>query len=325
MTVEAGTPKVATAVTTVQIRQGEEGAFAGWLAELNKIVATFPGYVSAVVIPPSPPAQSDWVMVQRFQTLEQLGAWLDSDERRSLLDKSASLLVDEGTTNVIEGSSTERSPQDMVTEIITVSVKPGMEEAYRDWVDRIRQMEARFPGYQGLELQPPIPGLQDDWVSLLRFDTAEHLNAWLESDARREALREVEPFIDKRERQVSTAFSGWFTFGDAPGQVPQVPPSWKQSMIVLLVLYPVVMLEILYLNPLLQSLNLAVVNFIGNALSVAATGFWLTPLAVRALDWWVFRGPDDPPRVEATGIALVIGGYILSIAVFYVLASLYGA
>src|SRR5919199_5914713 len=255
MTIETGTPKVATAVTTVQVRQGEEGAFAGWLAELNKIVAPSPGYISAVVTPPAPPAHSDWVMVQRFQTLEQLGAWLDSDERRSLLDKSASLLVDEGTTNVIEGSSTERSPQDMVTEIITVSVKPGMEKAYRDWVDRIRQVEATFPGYRGLELQPPIPGLQDDWVSLLRFDTTEHLNAWLESDARREALREAETFVDRtREQQVATAFSGWFAFGDAPGQVP---PSWKQSMIVLLTLYPVVMLELLFLNPLLHSLQLS--------------------------------------------------------------------
>ncbi len=217
MSVSAEPPNVATAVTAVQVRQGEEGAFAGWLTGLNKTISTFPGYVSAVVIPPVPPLQSDWVMVQRFQTIEQLRAWLDSDERRSLLDESASMLADEGTTNVIQGTNTELSPQDMVTEIITVSVKPGMEEAYRGWVDRIRQVEARFPGYQGLQLQPPIPGLQDDWVSLLRFDTSEHLNAWLQSDARREALQEVEPFIDKREQQVAASFSGWFTFGDAPG------------------------------------------------------------------------------------------------------------
>ncbi len=313
MTVETDTPKVATAVTTVQVRRGEEGAFAGWLTELNKTVATFPGYISAVVIPPAPPAQQDWVMVQRFETLKQLGAWLDSDERRSLLDKSASLLVDEGTTNVIEGASTERSPQDMVTEIITVSVKPGMEEAYRDWVERIRQVEARFPGYQGLQLQPPIPGLQDDWVSLLRFDTAEHLNAWLESDARREALREVEPFTDQRERQVASAFSGWFTFSDAPGQVP---PSWKQSMIVLLTLYPIVMLEQMFLNPQLQSLDMALGIFIGNLLSVAATGFVLIPLGIRALKWWLLPEPSDSPRVEAAGIALIIGLYALSILVF---------
>ena len=316
MSVKTETPNVVTAVTAVQVRQGEEGAFAGWLTEFNKVVSTFSGYVSAVVVPPVPPLQSDWVMVQRFQTIEELRAWLDSEARRSLLDKSASLLVDEGTTNVIQGSNTELSPQDMVTEIITVSVKPGMEEAYHDWVDRIRQVEARFPGYQGLQLQPPIPGLQENWVSLLRFDTAEHLNAWLESDARRDALREVEPFIDKREQQVATAFSGWFTFGDAPGQAP---PSWKQSMIVLLTLYPIVMLELLFLNPLTQSLGMAESTFIGNALSVAVTGFLLIPLALRAFKWWLLPRPNNSSRVEAAGIALIVGLYALSIVVFALL------
>jgi uncharacterized protein len=111
-----------------------------------------------VVIPPVPPVQSDWVMVQRFQTIEQLRAWLESDARRLLLDEVASLLVDEGTTNVIEGSDTELSSQDMVTEIIKVGVKRDVEEAYRAWVDRVRQMEARFPGYQGRQLQPPSQG-----------------------------------------------------------------------------------------------------------------------------------------------------------------------
>jgi antibiotic biosynthesis monooxygenase (ABM) superfamily enzyme len=252
-------------------------------------------------------------MVQRFQTLEQLGTWFDSDARRSLLAKSTSLLVDEGTTNVIEGASTEPSPQDMVTEIITVSVKPGMEEAYHAWVNRIRQMEAQFPGYGGCSCSPRIPGLQGDWVSLLRFDTSKHLNAWLESDARRAALQEVEPFIDQREQQVATAFSGWFTFGDAPGQVP---PNWKQAMVVLLTLFPVVMLELLYLSPLLQSLNLAVATFIGNLLSVAALTWMLIPWANRAFDWWLHPAPNGSLRVEAAGVALIISLYALSVVVF---------
>jgi antibiotic biosynthesis monooxygenase (ABM) superfamily enzyme len=317
MTMETDVPKVATAVTAVQVRQGEEGAFASWLAQLNETVSTFPGYVSAVVIPPVPPVQSDWVMVQRFQALEQLRGWLDSDARRSLMAKSVSLLVDEGTTNVIEGVSTE-SPQDMVTEVITVSVKPGMEEAYRDWVDRLRQVEAGFPGYRGLQLQPPIPGLQNDWVSLLRFDTAEHLNAWLESDARRIALQEAGQFIDRsREQQVATSFSGWFTFGDIPGQ--QAPPNWKQAMIVLLTLFPVVMLELLVLSPLLQSLNLSVATFIGNAISVAALTWVLVPPANRAFDWWLRPRSNDSLSMEAAGIALLIGGYVISIAAFYFL------
>ena len=313
MTVETQAPKVATAVTAVRVRPGEEGAFAGWLTRLNESVATFPGYISAIVMPPIPPSQSDWVMVQRFQTLDQLRGWLDSDARRSLLAESTSLLAGEGTTNVIEGSSTELSPHEMVTEIITVSVKPGMEEEYHAWVDRIRQMEAKFPGYRGLQLQPPIPGIQDDWVSLLRFDSSEHLNAWLESDARRAALKEIEPFIDRSEQQVATAFSGWFTFGDTTSQVP---PNLKQGMIVLLVLFPVVMLELLYLSPLLRSLNLAVATFVGNLLSVAALTWVLVPWANRAFDWWLRPMPDDSLRVEAAGIALMVGLYALSVAVF---------
>jgi antibiotic biosynthesis monooxygenase (ABM) superfamily enzyme len=314
MTAESETSNVATAVAAVQVRDGKEGAFAGWLSQLNKTIATFPGYISAVVIPPVPPAQSDWVMVQRFQTIEQLRAWLESDARRSLLDEVASLLVDEGTTNVIEGSNTELSPQDMVTEIITVGVKPGMEEAYRAWVDRVRQMEARFPGYQGLQLQPPIPGLQDNWVSLLRFDTAEHLDAWLESDARREALREVEPFIDRREQQVATAFSGWFTFGDVPGR--QATPSWKQSMIVLLMLFPIVMLELLYLRPLLQSLGIAESTFVSNLLSVAATGFVLVPIANRVFGWWLRPMTNGPRWVTPAGVAIIFVLYAISVVVF---------
>jgi antibiotic biosynthesis monooxygenase (ABM) superfamily enzyme len=80
-----------------------------------------------------------------------------------------------------------------------------------------------------------------------------------------------------------------------------------------------VMLELLYLSPLLQSLNMAVATFIGNLLSVAATGFVLIPLALRAFRWLLLPGPNHTSGIEAAGIALVIGGYAVSIAVFSLL------
>ncbi len=36
MSVQTDTPNVATAVTAVQVRQGAEGAFASWLAQLDE-------------------------------------------------------------------------------------------------------------------------------------------------------------------------------------------------------------------------------------------------------------------------------------------------
>ena len=127
------------------------------------------------------------------------------------------------------------------------------------------------------------------------------------------ALEEVEPFIDRREQQVATAFSGWFTFGDVPDQVP---PNWKQSMIVLLMLYPIVMLELLFLNPRLEPLGMAEATFIGNLLSVAALGWVLVPPANRAFDWWLRPRPNAPQWVTAAGVALIVGLYTLTVAVF---------
>ncbi len=87
-------------------------------------------------------------------------------------------------------------------------------------------------------------------------------------------------------------------------------------MIVLLTLYPIVMLELMFLNPLTQPLGMAGSTFIGNALSVAATGFLLIPLALRAFEWWLIPGRSISPRGEAAGIGLIVGLYALSIAVF---------
>jgi uncharacterized protein len=87
-------------------------------------------------------------------------------------------------------------------------------------------------------------------------------------------------------------------------------------MIVLLTLYPIVMLEQMFLNPLLHSLGMAEAIFIGNLISVAATGFVLIPLALRAFEWWLLPRPNDAPRVEAAGIGLIVGLYALSIVVF---------
>ncbi len=54
----------------------------------------------------------------------------------------------------------------------------------------------------------------------------------------------------------------------------------------------------------------------GNLISVAATGFVLIPLALRAFEWWLLPGPNASSRVEAAGIALIVGLYALSIVVF---------
>jgi antibiotic biosynthesis monooxygenase (ABM) superfamily enzyme len=87
-------------------------------------------------------------------------------------------------------------------------------------------------------------------------------------------------------------------------------------MIVLLTLYPVVMLEQMFLNPLLHSLGMAEAIFIGNLISVAALGQVLVPPANRAFDWWLRPISNGPQWTTAAGVRLIIGLYALSVSVF---------
>ena len=70
------------------------------------------------------------------------------------------------------------------------------------------------------------------------------------------------------------------------------------------------------MNPLLQSLDMAEAIFIGNTLSVAATGFLLIPLVLRAFEWWLLPRPNNSWEAEAVGLELIVGLYALSIVVF---------
>ena len=76
------------------------------------------------------------------------------------------------------------------------------------------------------------------------------------------------------------------------------------------------MLELVYLSPPPHSLDMAVATFIGNLLSVAATGFVLIPLVLCAFEWWLLPRSNDSWGVEAAGIGLIVGLYALSIVVF---------
>jgi uncharacterized protein len=77
-------------------------------------------------------------------------------------------------------------------------------------------------------------------------------------------------------------------------------------MVVLLTLFPVVMLELLYLSPLLQSLDLAIATFIGNLLSVAALTWLLVPRANRAFEWWL----RPTSRVALYALSVVVFAWI---------------
>jgi len=300
----------AVLIATAKIRPGSEDAFAAWKGRHDAAVAAFTGFNSSDIMPPGE-HDDTWTILLNFDSREHLSAWQESSQRAAILAELAPLTIGGNLGEMMQTDSAGAAqPGTTVTQVIFSRVKPGMEEGYRGWAARMQQAQARYPGYRGMYLQPPAPG-GTHWITMLRFGTPEQMNAWMAAPERAAMLKEARAFIESEELlRLATSFPGWVPINPETGKGP---PDWKTALLVLLGLYPIVALELLYLNPLLSGLVPALGIFIGNVLSVAATTFLTMPFSVRTFGWWLFTDPKQNPRAIVTGLALVAALFALEI------------
>jgi uncharacterized protein len=85
------------------------------------------------------------------------------------------------------------------------------------------------------------------------------------------------------------------------------PPNWKTALLVTLGLFPIVMLEMRFLSPILASMGLhsSLAIFIGNCISVAGTTFVTMPLFIRWFGWWLFTDKKTPAWITPAGVGLL--------------------
>src|SRR5690348_10801633 len=159
-----------TLVTQPRVREGMVESFAQWQRAISAAVAESPGFITQSVAPPTPPVQMDWVIQQRFASVEAASAWLRSERRAQLLVAVQPMLAGPDDVHLVR-DKVARSHAAPVSVVISSRVKPGEEAAFRAWEQRIATAQAQSPGFQGYRFEPPIPGVQDDWLAILRFDT----------------------------------------------------------------------------------------------------------------------------------------------------------
>jgi antibiotic biosynthesis monooxygenase (ABM) superfamily enzyme len=305
-----------TIVTQTCPAPGHADAFAAWQNETSEIIAGFAGFVRQTVIPPCPPIQVDWVILQHFTDHASAIAWLQSDARQNRVAEVQPLVLGRDDVHIVagDGGTGTAGP---VSAVISTRIMPGQEQAYRRWELRIAAAQARAPGFQGSRLEPPVPGVQDDWLAIVRFDTDANLQAWLASPVRRALLEEASAFTDEYHTRIArTGFDQWF---DVTSDAAAQPPVWRQNMLVLLLLYPVVFLfGTLVQTPwLIKRAGLAfpIALFIGNLVSIILLNY-LVPWTSRRFRWWLQPGTNirDPSGIG--GAALVVALYGAMILVF---------
>jgi antibiotic biosynthesis monooxygenase (ABM) superfamily enzyme len=305
-----------TIVTQTSPAPDKADVFAAWQNETSRIIADFKGFVRQTVIPPSPPTQVDWLILQHFTDRDSALAWLQSDVRQRRAAQVQSIVVGRDDVHLVAGDGMQGADAP-VSAVISTRIKPGQESAFRSWDLRIAAAQIEAPGFQGYRLEPPIPGVQEDWLTIVRFDNDANLQAWLASPARQALLKDAAAFTEEFHTRIArTGFDQWFdvTKGAVGGA-----PAWKQNMLVLLMLYPVVFLfGTLVQAPFLigrAGLAFPVALFIGNLVSIVLLNY-LVPWTSRGFRWWLQPSASLRTPSGIAGILALLALYCLLILVF---------
>ena len=182
-----------------------------------------------------------------------------------------------------------------VTSVIRHTVKPGAEAEYEAWLKNLASIGHTFPGHRGANIIRPPEG-SHTYTIILRFDTVEHLQSWLNSDVRRRLGDEAKPLLARRtEVDIQTGLDFWFTPPASPTSLtaqPKQAKPYKQFLVVLSAIYPLTLLVHWLLTPLAQAVPIFGEAYIRGLLDaviiVGFLTFLIMPHYTRLLARWLY-------------------------------------
>ncbi|PZV16518.1 MAG: hypothetical protein DCF20_08400 [Pseudanabaena sp.] len=208
----------------------------------------------------------------------------------------------------------------LVTEHIVLK---GRDFAFKRWHHNLVETSKQYEGFLRCDLCPPLrckdPVVK--WYSIFHFDSPEHLNQWMESSDRKQLLASgQEIFSAYRFKSFTTGLEGWFSALSGNSEYKGLgPPRWKQILVVVLGLYPVVMMQAIAFSILgiMQSWSLASSMIVNNLITSSLLSLYVMPFVSKRLSFWLKPAYRKVAlRTNLIGAALVAVSLILMVIVF---------
>jgi antibiotic biosynthesis monooxygenase (ABM) superfamily enzyme len=175
-----------------------------------------------------------------------------------------------------------------VTATVTRRIKPGHEGAYEEFLAGISGAARTFPGYLGAEVLRPAPGQSNEYRTVYRFDSPDHLRGWLDSDEHAAWLERADPHVAGPMRtQFLTGLEGWFTLPAQPGAPP---PPYKMAVVTWVTIFPLITLVVVVSAPLIGSLPLVPRLAVTTLVTVSLMTWVVMPRVTRLLRGWLYPG-----------------------------------
>ena len=312
MTSEKLANNFATVIIGETVRPDCEKAFVSWQQELNRAASHYSGFIAAEINAPTS-VQQHWSVIYRFDSIPNLRAWLNSATRQNGLEERRRYCDGPPTQQIVTGGAPP--PDTLVTTVVTHRVPPEHVDDFLRWQERLRLAENNFPGYRGSEIFRPVEGVQDEWTTLYRYDSAADLDRWLTSSERQQLLDEGKEFSDFRLRTIDNSFGNWFTF-EADGGQAKAPSDVKTVIAVWVGLYPTVMLLALVTSP--AKLPVWLDRLFSNLFSSFVMTFVTMPFYVNPLlKRWLHPAPGAPKAATNIRTAIVIAALMVFWAVLF--------
>lgn len=300
----------AMAVTNFD-RAADPEVFDGWICDVRSAAEAVPGFV-AFAASISRDAPLDWAVAVTFDSEDSLHQWLDGATWKHLVRAAAArgFLRLSSDLVIIEGAVIPTG-----VAIVSSSVSSGMEADFQAAHIKLTTAASQFSGYEGTAVFPP--GAPGKWMSLIRFRTEPQLSAWLRSPQRNEVLPPVRSSLTRDFSVLAQTTPFGTTVRNVDGKA-EMTPSWKTAMLLLMVLYPMVMLQSRFVAPVIGMLGaqpwLSV--WLSQVLSVALMQWWLMPTVSSWCRRWLDPVDGASRRISLRGAAIAMIVYATSLTTF---------
>lgn len=290
-----------TGIVWRRVTPGKEERAEAVMREIMLLARQAKGFLGSEIFPPIPGVQDGYVVLYRFSRGIHLRQWLASSRRQELLQQIAGELVEPAVEFFFTHG---RQQAGTASSVFAYRIRPDKEAEFQEWRRRILEEVRTWKGFLGTESFDTLDSAKPEFIVVVRFDNRANLDAWLKSKVRKVFMAEVRNHVDHVAlRRIGSGFEGWFDTSENTAP----PARWRQALVILSALFPVIMVMRHLLSQIFVALPLPVAFLILLALDLAFLTYAVMPRYSRWMDFWLRPREDSTWRGELAGWAVIAG------------------
>ena len=174
-------------------------------------------------------------------------------------------------------------------------VKAGHEQEFERLVTELAQAASHYDGHLTTHLFRPS-GKDLEYRVVYTFDCMRHFHQWQVSEVRAAYYQKIAVLLNTPPQlQVLTGLETWFTVSDHQGALVP-PPRYKMAITSWLAIYPLVIIILECLNPMLAHLPIPARALIITLIAIPTMTYVLMPRMTRLFARWLY--PKIPEHIE---------------------------